>query len=166
MSDYPYTECGLDHVYLRNGYRIEEGPYGQTVSFCALDNLHRMIAILLCFMPNRLQGQHVRFFRSRLNLSQKELADLLGVQRVTVARWEGASTSSIPGAADRALRVLALNEMNPNCAVSNLAALYRDIGEIGAPRIVMQYSAPPQEDDLFTEASDQKATEDWHKAVA
>lgn len=167
MMGYHYTEAGLDHIYLKNGYVIKKTPYGETIAFCALDTLHRRLAAILCVMPNRLQGQHVRFLRDRLDLSQKELADALGVQRITVARWEGAPNNSIPGAADRALRVLALNDLAPDCRVSDLVSIFRDIGEVGAPSIVMEYQAPVRGDDLFKgQDAEPETEENWHKAAA
>lgn len=39
-------------------------------------------------MPNKLDGHDIKDLRERLNLSQQELADKLGVAKDTVSRWE------------------------------------------------------------------------------
>ena len=36
----------------------------------------------------RMTGTEIKAFRKRFNMTQQELADKLGVDRVTVARWE------------------------------------------------------------------------------
>lgn len=164
---YHYVESGLDHIYLKNGFRIEETPYGETVAFSALDTLHKEIALNLCVLPSRLQGQHVRFLRKHLGLSQKELADALGIQRVTVARWEQEHNKSIPGGTDRALRVLVLGVVDPEMPASDLAGIFREIGGIGAPRIEMVYNGPIDKDDLLYDQTPVPVEEEnWHKAAA
>ena len=104
---YHYTMCGLDNVRLRNGYREHDTDYGKGVSIEHADALDRAIAEAVIMSHARMRGQEVRFLRSLLDKSQADLARELGVQRVTVARWEGSPTTPIPGAADRALRALA-----------------------------------------------------------
>ena len=104
---YLYTMCGLDYVHLRNGYEEHETDYGKGVSIERADDLDRVIAAVVILSHARVRGQEVRFLRSLLDKSQADLARDLGVQRVTVARWEGNEKTPIPGAADRALRAVA-----------------------------------------------------------
>ena len=70
--------------------------------------IDRMHAALLLDVASRSRicGEEVRFIRKALELSQAELADRLGVHRVTVARWE---TGEIPldGPTSIAVRALA-----------------------------------------------------------
>ncbi len=102
---YHYTACGLDYVYLLNGFKVHETPYGQGVSIQDADGLHEAIALAVISSPHALRGQDVRFLRSLLDISQAGLGDILGTSRATVARWEGAGDEVIPGAADPALRM-------------------------------------------------------------
>jgi transcriptional regulator with XRE-family HTH domain len=51
-------------------------------------------------------GKEVRAIRTRLKLTQQELADKVGVTRVTVARWE-LSLMGIRESAARLLQLLA-----------------------------------------------------------
>ena len=102
---YHYTACGLDYVYLLNGFKEHETPYGQGVSIQDADGLHETIALAVISSPHALRGQEVRFLRSLLDISQAGLGDILGASRATVARWEGARDQAIPGASDRTLRM-------------------------------------------------------------
>lgn len=105
MTDlYHYTQCGLDYIYLVNGYRREETPYGAGVSIEHADQLHEAIALSVITAPQALRGQELKFLRSMLDISQARLGDLLGKSRATVARWESGLNEPIPGEADRALR--------------------------------------------------------------
>lgn len=106
---YHYTECGLDEVYLVGGYEEHETPYGKGVSVKNVDGLHRAIADWLVCEKKALSGSEIRFLRKQLDLSQSELADLLGTTSQTVARWEKAQFE-IPGPADILLRLVYLQE--------------------------------------------------------
>ncbi len=102
---YHYTGCGLDYVYLYNGFSMHETEYGQGVSIDDADRLNAAIAHYVISSPTCLCGQEVRFLRSMLDLSQAGLARHLGTKRLTVARWEAKPNTAIPGTADRALRL-------------------------------------------------------------
>jgi DNA-binding transcriptional regulator YiaG len=102
---YHYTSCGLDYVYLCNGYTLRETRHGKGVAIHEAAALHEAIARVVITRPGRLRGQEVRFLRSLLKLSQEGLARVLRTRRVSVARWECRPNHSIPGAADAALRL-------------------------------------------------------------
>ena len=71
MSDaYHYTECGLDDVYLLNGFQFHETPYGPGVSIHDVDGLHRAIVLSLCESQRSLTGNEVRFIRKQLEQTQ------------------------------------------------------------------------------------------------
>ena len=101
---YHYTMCGLDNVYLENGYVIEETEDGPCVSIEDIDGLHRVIATDLVAKRARLTAKELRFLRSMLRLSQQKLADLTGNQRGTVTRWENGD--AIPLAVEMLVRGL------------------------------------------------------------
>ena len=112
---YHYTMCGLDYVYLCNGYQLHDTPYGKGVTIERAEALDRSIAFDVLVSQARLRGQEVRFLRSLTRHSQTEIAAHLGLKRVTVARWEGAPNTPIPGPADRALRAFVANDLfGPN----------------------------------------------------
>ena len=107
-----YTECGLDYVYLDNGYVVHETAYGPAVEVEHADELDRQIALAVVNHQRSLTGQEVRFLRGLLDLTQTELAELLGKDAQSVARWERLKTA-IPPTEDRALRQIYLEETGP-----------------------------------------------------
>ena len=101
---YHYRECGLANVYLANGYREVETPYGPAVSIEDVSGLHKAIARGLVNTKPTLNGAEVRFIRKFLELTQARLADLLGVEEQSVRRWEG--LEELPKQADRSVRLV------------------------------------------------------------
>ena len=130
MSDFfHYTASGLDYVYLANGFRLIDGEYGPGYAIDDLDGLHDVIARHVVVSPARLRGQEVRFLRSMLDISQAGLARILGTKRLTVARWEAKPHTSIPGTADRALRLFFALKMEGDHAATDILDLMADIDE-------------------------------------
>jgi putative transcriptional regulator len=84
---YHYRECGLPNVYLVNGYREIETPYGRGVSIEDVEGLHMAIAHALVEEQPSLTGPEVRFIRKLLELTQTQLAALLGVEDQSVRRF-------------------------------------------------------------------------------
>ena len=101
-----YEACGLDEIRLANGYEIHETAYGNAVAIDDVEGLHRAIARWLIRRPRVLNGAEFRYLRKELDLSQKELAARLGATEQQVFRWEKRRRASVPGTADRLLRVL------------------------------------------------------------
>lgn len=102
---YHYTGCGLDYVYLLDGYDVKETRHGKGVAIKDIAELHEAIALDVVSRPDPLRGQEVKFLRSMLRLSQAGIARVLRQQRGCVARWEADREKDIPGAADSALRM-------------------------------------------------------------
>lgn len=116
MKTYHYTECGLPNVYLRNGFSIEPSDYGETVSIHDADGLHRAIGRRLALVQPTLNGREVRYLRKELDLSQTELAVLLGIGETSVRGWENDRTP-IGRAAERLLRILYLEGVGERVGV-------------------------------------------------
>ena len=109
---YHYTECGLENVWLENGYQMHDTDYGPAVSFSDADALHRVIGSLIIESARPLNGAEVRFLRGEMDLSQKRLGLLLGLDEQTVRRWEKLAESDIPGAPDRLIRQIYAEYVN------------------------------------------------------
>ena len=75
---YQYRECGLDNMYLLNGFTVKRTKHGETVTIHDMDGLHRVIGSYLVRERKTLNGREVRFLRHELELSQKTLGELLG----------------------------------------------------------------------------------------
>lgn len=51
--------------------------------------------------PSRVTGAQVRAFRAAIGWTQEQLAQAVGVTRLTIARWEGSEHSPSPLALQR-----------------------------------------------------------------
>lgn len=128
---YKYEECGLTNVKLSNvvvfeckcGVRVPEIP--------AISELHCLIALDLLQKPSLLIGEEVRFLRKMAGLSQRELAELMGVTPTRPSKWENDAPSK---EGDRLLRTICLLGMIQNmdgekgiAPIQKLAAEMRDV---------------------------------------
>lgn len=105
-SAYHFKECGLDYVYLLNGYEIESDPnFGDSITIYNESKLHREIARSVLLYKAKLEGQDIRFFRSLLRLTQEQLANKFDASRETVVRWEN-NDREISSTADSLLRII------------------------------------------------------------
>ncbi len=101
---YHYKACGLDNIYLLNGYDIEEHDNEKHVFVRNMDELHQAIGRHIVTKRKGLTGPEIRFLRNTLNLTQSELASELGNNAQSIARWEKRQVE-IPGDAEKWLRV-------------------------------------------------------------
>lgn len=104
---YHYKECGLDNIYLMNGYNIEEVDGEQYVSIDSVDELWKAIGLNLVTTKKILSAKEVKFLRGQMEKTQSEIAALLRVEDQTVARWEKGKVK-LSGGADVAFRALFL----------------------------------------------------------
>lgn len=117
---YHYTQCGLDDVFLLNGYKRHQTSYGSGATVENAEGLHHAIAAHLCRNKAFLSSKEFRFLRKLLDLTQAELAVFLGCDAQSIARWEKGKTE-VNGAADKLVRVLYLASR-----VSDMDAAARD----------------------------------------
>ena len=109
---YHYLECGLDNVYLVNGY-----PWLDSI-----DELHVSIGKLLVQKAGSLDGAEIVFLRRELGLSQVKLGERLGVSMETIRRWEK-SRSRVKPVHDILLRALYLERIDCPCSKALLTRL-------------------------------------------
>lgn len=105
---YLYKECGLDNIYLQNGFSIENVDGEETVSIHNVDGLWKAIGLSLVTTKKTLSPKEIRFLRNQMGKTQSELAKMLRVDDQTVARWEKRK-SRMDGPADLGLRMMFLN---------------------------------------------------------
>lgn len=113
---YHYTECGLDNVYLINGYVPVSTPRGEGVKIQDIEGLHRAIGLMLVEEKQSLNGNEFRFLRHEMNMTQKTLAGILGVDAQSVARWEKGQTQT-DGPSQNILRLLYREYIGGNIAI-------------------------------------------------
>lgn len=109
---YHYTECGLDNVWLANGYTVKDTPYGKAISIEHADALHRLLADQLVDKVGRLTGKEFRFLRVQLGMSQAVMARAHGVSEQNVSLWE--RHGKVPKANDHLLRIFVMGHRTNN----------------------------------------------------
>ena len=117
---YRYTACGLDNVYLLNGYELYHLEDGVGVSVRDLEGLHYAIGQSLAEQSEPLQPQELRWFRLHLDLTQDALAELLiSCDSQTIAQWERreGTASEIN---DRLIRLLYLGHINNDATLRDI----------------------------------------------
>lgn len=134
MMFYHYVESGLDNVWLESGYTHHKTPYGDGVSIRNTDDLHRAIGEWLIALPKPLSGAELRFIRMEMELTQRNLAGILGADEQAVRRWEKSRKKDINGSADRLLRVLYKEYLRGDGSVRGMVDRLATLDQIDAPK--------------------------------
>lgn len=132
---YHYTDSGLDNVYLENGFKIHQTPYGEGVSISNTAGLHRLIGDWLVSLPKRLNGAELRFIRMEMELTQRDLAAMLGQQEQALRRWEKTRNKEINGSADLLLRALYKEYVGGDGSVRRMVDRLAELNVIEAPQV-------------------------------
>lgn len=98
-----YTECGLENVYLRNGFRKVEHNGSIVVVVEDPIGLHQAIGKRICGQ-RFISGDEFRFLRNEMRMSQSRLGAVLGVSENMVSLWE--RRSAIPKQAVAMLKAM------------------------------------------------------------
>ncbi|AMY67993.1 helix-turn-helix domain-containing protein [Frigidibacter mobilis] len=117
-----YRGCGLDGIYLLNGYALEEHDGERHVSISDVDGLHLAIGRHLVTYRKGLSPKEIRFLRNTMGITQAEMAARLGNNSQSVARWEKGECE-IPGTSEKLLRAVFLASLiRPEdlCALKDL----------------------------------------------
>jgi len=113
-----YTTCGLDNVWLANGFQIKETKYGRAVSVNDIEGLHKLLTFNLIEKQGLLTGKEFKFLRVQLGLSQQGLGSMLGgVSENAISLWERKNT--VPAIQDHWLRMMAIAKFKGNTKVSD-----------------------------------------------
>lgn len=131
---YHYTECGLENVWLENGYKVKKTAYGKAVSVEDAEGLYELLAMDLSNKAGRLTGKEFRFLRTMLLLSQPSFARMQGVSEQAVSLWE--RTGKVPVPADAMIRMLALEKLSGDGKMSEVIARINTVERLVNQRIV------------------------------
>ncbi len=102
-----YTTCGLDGVYLADGFEYSDTPDGRRLHVFDREGLHRAIGAFLVRQRRGLTGKEIRFLRVGLGLSRATLARWLGESDQSVARREKRGRpSDRPSTQERVIRFI------------------------------------------------------------
>lgn len=132
---YHYTMCGLDNVWLENGYTLREGKYGQEVAVDHADELHLAIAGALTKKKGTLTAKEFRFIRKSIGLSQQRAAEWVGVTEQTLSLWERGQ-SPVTTAGDRLIRLMWTAKQEPNAPVGDYVERMNTVDRIIHQKIV------------------------------
>ena len=102
---YHYRACGLDDVYLTDGFVEEKTAYGPAVTITDVPGLHRAIGRNIISQGKPLSAREFRFLRKNMDLTQEVLAARLDLDGQTIARYEKDQTA-VPRAIDIVVRVM------------------------------------------------------------
>jgi len=83
-----YTECGLDNIWLMNGYEEVDTPYGKATIVDNERGLHEAIVESLYKKSSDLTGHEFLFLRKEMDMSQMAIAEVFGVQDTTIRNFE------------------------------------------------------------------------------
>lgn len=124
---YHYQECGLNNIYLVNGYHEIDTPYGKAVSIADVEGLNRVIAHNLITYKPKLTGSEFRFLRKSLDMSQAKLALLLGNNEQAVALWE--KKGNTPKWASNMLRKLVCEYLGENKTLMEIIERFNNMDQ-------------------------------------
>lgn len=105
-ENYNYTESGLRSLVLMNVVVFHCAKCGAIVpEIPAVEKLHRAVALDLLTKNTLLSPEEIRFVRKVSGYTATQLAAVMGVNKVSVSRWEGGARP-IGKESDRLLRLL------------------------------------------------------------
>jgi putative transcriptional regulator len=125
---YHYTGCGLDRIYLFNGFIRHERDGEIGVAITDIDGLHAAIATTIVWNKSLLDGRELRFLRKLMGITQADLATWLRCDAQSVARWEKGE-NRINGAADGMVRLLYLGHSAGTVEALEVVKKLADIDE-------------------------------------
>lgn len=132
---YHYIESGLDNVWLADGYTEHKTAYGDGVSIHNTEGLHKAIGEWLVSSAKPLSGAELRFLRMEMDLSQKALSGLLGVEEQAVRRWEKARSRPFNGAADRLIRGIYAEYINGDGSIRAMVDRLAALDQVGVTSV-------------------------------
>lgn len=135
---YHYTECGLDNVWLVNGFNKKNTAYGEAVSITEANSLHKLLADDLINKPARLTGKEFRFLRIMLKLSQAAVAKIQGVSEQNISLWE--RHGKVPKANDNLMRLFYMAHESKNHSLRQACERITTVERLIHQRIVAETS--------------------------
>ncbi len=135
-KQFHYTACGLDNVWLENGYTVKDTKLGQAVAVHDVSGLHQMLALQLAQKPALLTGKEFRFLRVQLGLSQEALGLLLDFSENAVSLWE--RNDKVPVTCDHWLRMCVLAKFAGNTKIADALERIKTVHKLAYQKYVVK----------------------------
>ena len=87
-SEYHYTECGLDDVYIEQLKVIVDDHGEETIAIPYVNQLHKVIAQSIVESSSTMTGKRLRFLRTEMGLTMAELGKIVHKDQQSIGRWE------------------------------------------------------------------------------
>jgi DNA-binding transcriptional regulator YiaG len=110
MSEYRYTESGLDNIVIRGVSFVADDAGDDVIRIPNVNGLHRAIALGIVTRKAMMNGREMRFLRTELGMTQAELAAIIHREPLTVSRWERGETD-IDANAETLIRLLVIERL-------------------------------------------------------
>lgn len=123
-----YVTGGLPHVEL-HGVEVRqcEACGNEELAIPRIGQLHRLLANTFVRQARMLAPIEIRFLRKHVGLSTGDFAEIMGVSRETVSRWE-TGANAMGATADRLLRLVVIShEPTESYAVEDLLRSLNDV---------------------------------------
>ncbi len=133
---YRFSDGGLRNVWLANGFTFKRTPDGNAVAIEDVSGLTRAICAALTNKPSQLTGAEFRYLRLHLDLSQRNLSDLLGNTEQAVANWE--KTSRLPLWGDRNIRLLWKAREHGNETIKRVMDRLKIVEQVTQSKIILK----------------------------
>lgn len=113
MSEYRYTESGLDNVIIAGVSFVADDAGDAVVRIPNVNGLHSAIALGIVTRKVMMNGREMRFLRSEMGMTQAELAVMIHREPLTISRWERGETE-IDSNAETLIRLHAIERLKLN----------------------------------------------------
>ena len=110
MSEYHYTECGLQNVFIKGLEPVKDADGDLCIEIPAVNYLHNAIAEGIIRHPSAMSGAELRFLRTEMGYTQVEISGLIHAERQTIGGWERGK-SPIDPLAETVIRQLAIEKL-------------------------------------------------------
>lgn len=110
MEPFHYTACGLNNVFIHGLDVVCDDAGNDTIHIPRINQLHRVIAEGIVSHDFAMDGSELRFLRTEMGMTQDQLAQIMGVKKLSVGRWERGE-SSIGTVHEAFVRKLAIEKL-------------------------------------------------------
>lgn len=131
---YKFDMSGLDNVWLVNGFTWHDTPYGKAVQIEDGEALTHAIAHAVLRKPAKITGKEIRFLRTHFGMSQPDLAQMLGKDVQTVARWEKSGKTA--KTTEMLARMLFAGLLDGDATINSMVATLNAIDHAQNARII------------------------------